>query len=300
MKKGIFFILIMFFSSLLWAQNDLDNLLDGLEEEKVEYVTGAFKSTRLVNSHTIEMMGKRTLDFRISHRFGSLDGGAYELWGLDQASMRLAFEYGILDWLMVGVGRSTYQKTYDGFVKVAILKQSKGKRKMPVSVSYLGTTAINSMKWDNPDRQNYFSSRMAYVHQLMIAKKINSTFSVQLSPTLIHKNLVETNEDKNTTFAVAGLSRIKLSNRTTFNVEYIYRIPPPVLTDSYSNFYNSLSVGFDIETGGHVFSLHITNSSPMIEKGFITETSKSWWKGGIHFGFNISREFAFRKTKKNE
>jgi hypothetical protein len=277
------------------SQDDLDDLLGGLEEKKVEYVTGAFKSTRLINLHTIEKVGKNTLDFRISHRFGSLDGGAYQLFGLDQATIRIALEYGLTDWLMVGLGRSTYEKTIDGFLKANIIRQSKGKRVMPFSMSYFASTAVNTLKWQVPDRANYFSSRLAYVHQLLIASKINKTVSVQLSPTVIHKNLVSTIDDENTSYAVGALSRIKLSSRTTFNVEYIYRVPPKVKSASYSNYYNSLSVGFDIETGGHVFSLHLSNSLPMIEKGFITETNKSWLERGVHIGFNISREFVLKK-----
>ncbi|MDQ3191678.1 MAG: DUF5777 family beta-barrel protein [Bacteroidota bacterium] len=291
-----FFLVALFCQSLnLLAQDDLDALLDEITEERVEYVTGAFKSTRVINLQSVEKIGANTLDFRISHRFGALDGGAYELFGLDQATIRFGLEYGVNDWLMVGIGRSTYEKTYDGFVKALLLRQSKGKRYMPISLAYFSAATINSLRWQNPERENYFSSRMAYVHQLIIASKISKELSLQLSPTVVHKNLVRTKEDLNTNYALGFSGRMKVTNRTSINAEYIYRIPPPVKTESFTAFYNSLSVGVDIETGGHVFSLHVSNSLPMIEKGFIMETNKSWLKNGIHFGFNISREFAFKK-----
>lgn len=282
-------------SLVLSAQDDLDALLNEITEERVEYVTGAFKSTRVINLHSVEKVGAKTLDFRISHRFGALDGGAYELFGLDQATIRIGLEYGVNDWLMVGVGRSTYEKTYDGFAKALLLRQSTGKRIMPVSIAYFTAATLNGLRWQNPERKNYFTSRIAYVHQLIIASKINKSLSLQLSPTLVHKNLVRTKDDLNTNYALGFSGRMKVTNRTSINAEYIYRIPPSVKTDSYTAFYNSLSLGVDIETGGHVFSLHVSNSLPMIEKGFIMETNKSWLKNGIHFGFNISREFSFNR-----
>ena len=282
----------------LFAQNNLDTLLDEVMEEDVEYITGTFKSTRVINLHSIEKVGPQMLDFRISHRFGSLDGGAYELFGLDQATMRLGLEYGINHWLMIGLGRSTYEKTFDGFIKALIIRQSKGKFIMPVSIAYLAANTVSGLKWIDPERENYFSSRMAFVHQLIIGSKINNVLSLQISPTLVHNNLVKTVKDQNTNYALGFSGRVKLTNRTTFNGEYIIRIPPHIQTKTYTDFYNSLSAGVDIETGGHVFSLHVSNSLPMIEKGFIMETNKSWMKRGIHFGFNISREFALKKQRK--
>ncbi|MBL4755919.1 MAG: hypothetical protein JKY52_20295 [Flavobacteriales bacterium] len=296
-----FFLFILLFSVGMHGMaqdDDLDALLDEVQEKTIDYVTGTFKSTRVINLQSVERVAGKTLDFRISHRFGSLDGGAYELFGLDQATIRFGLEYGLTDRIMIGLGRSTYEKTIDGFVKASILKQSTGKINMPVSVVYFGSTTVNGLKWQNQDRDNYFSSRLAYVHQLIIARKINSALSLQFSRTIVHKNLVATAADKNTRGALGFAGRVKLTNRTTLNAEYIYRLPQREKTESFENFYNSLSVGVDIETGGHVFAFHLSNSLPMIEKGFIFETNKSWLKNGIHLGFNISREFTFRKSKK--
>ena len=269
---------------------DIDALLEEATGSDTEYTTATFKSTRIVSGHSIERMPEGQLDFRISHRFGELNSGAYNLWGLDQANIHLSLEYGITDWVMVGAGRGTYEKTFDGFVKFSFLRQSKGTRNMPVSVSYLSSSAINSLRWEGDGELNFWN-RFSYVHQLLIARKLNDRISVEVNPTFVHRNLVATELDPNDLWSLGAGARIKLTKRVSFNVEYYYVLPP--LNDFRSQTtYNPLSVGFDIETGGHVFQLHLTNSLAMIEKGFIGETTGDWLNGGIHFGFNISRVFA--------
>jgi hypothetical protein len=230
------------------------------------------------------------LDFRISHRFGAIDKGLYDLFGLDAATMRLGFEYGLTDRLMVGVGRSTYEKSYDGFLKYKILRQSKGKVNMPVTMSYFASTSINTLKWADPNRKNYFTSRLSYVHQLIVGRKLNGTTSVQITPSFVHRNLIKNNTVKNDVFAIGFGGRQKLNSRISLNAEYFYVLPNQISPE----FKNSLSVGFDIETGGHVFQLQFTNSTPQIEKGFIAETTGDWLKKGIHFGFNLSRVFTVK------
>ena len=269
---------------------DIDALLEEATGSDTEYTTATFKSTRIVSGHSIERMPEGQLDFRISHRFGELNSGAYNLWGLDQANIHLSLEYGITDWVMVGAGRGTYEKTFDGFVKFSFLRQSKGTRNMPVSVSYLSSSAINSLRWEGDGELNFWN-RFSYVHQLLIARKLNERISIEVNPTFVHRNLVATELDPNDLWSLGAGARIKLTKRVSFNVEYYYVLPP--LNDFRSQTtYNPLSVGFDIETGGHVFQLHLTNSLAMIEKGFIGETTGDWLNGGIHFGFNISRVFA--------
>jgi hypothetical protein len=164
---------------------------------------------------------------------------------------------------------------------------------MPVSVSALSSIAVTSVKWSDTGRNNYFSSRLYYVQQLLIARKISQSFSVQIAPTFVHRNLVATELDPNDFFAVGAGGRMKLTKRISLNAEYYYMINPG--KDINQKFYNPLSVGFDIETGGHVFQLIFTNSLAMIEKGFIGETTGSWGKGDIHFGFNISRVFTLKQ-----
>jgi hypothetical protein len=273
------------------AQDDLLSLLE--PEEEIEYTTASFKTNRVINLHSLESTSAGVFDFKISHRFGFLNGGFYELFGLDNATMRLGGDFGLTPRLTIGAGRSTYEKTYDGFVKYKFLRQSSGKRNMPVTAALLATTAIKTVRWPNPDRENYFSHRLNYSFQLIVGRKFSDRFSIQLSPTLVHRNLVRTSEEKNDVLALAVAGRFKLSKRIALNAEYIYVLPDQLAP----GFRPSLSLGFDIETGGHVFQLHFTNSTAMIEHGFITETIGDWGKGGVHFGFNVSRVFTLVRPK---
>ena len=295
MRRFFFIVVLSFFTLGVFAQNDLMDLLNDSIASEINYTTATFKSTRVMNGHSIEKMAPGQLDFRISHRFGSINSGAYEFFGLDQANTHLSLEYGILKWLMAGLGRGTYEKTFDGFAKFAILRQSTGAKEMPVSVSLFSSVAIKSQKWQTDTITNYFSSRLSYVAQVLIARKINQSLSVQLTPSYVHRNLVPTELDPNDLFAIGAGGRIKLSKRISFNAEYFYVINQ----NPYSNpkYYNPLSIGVDIETGGHVFQLIFSNSVQTIEKGFIGETTGQWTKGDIHFGFNISRVFTLKKQK---
>ena len=294
--KKIYVILILTF---LWlgksqAQDDEMDLLSLLgEEETIDYATAAFKTNRVINLHSIENTAAGVLDIKISHRFGFLNGGAYELFGLDNATIRIGGDYGLTKNLTIGAGRSSYEKTYDGFLKYRFLRQSTGKKKIPFTAALLASTAIKTIRWQNPDRKNYFSSRMYYTYQLILGRKFNKAFSLQLSPTVVHRNLVKTNLEKNDVYALAAATRLKLTNRLAVNAEYIF-----VLENQLAPGYqNSFSIGLDIETGGHIFQLHFTNSTSMIEKGFVTETIGNWMDGGVHFGFNVSRVFTLVKPK---
>ncbi len=262
-------------------------------EETTEYAAASFKTNRVINLHSLESTSAGVLDIKISHRFGFINGGIYELFGLDQASIRIGADYGITDRLTIGFGRSSYQKTYDGFIKYKLLRQSTGLKNMPVTVAVLGTMAVTTLKWEDPNRDNLFSSRLYYTTQLIIGRKFSNGISFQLSPSLVHRNLVATSVEKNNVFALGFAGRVKLNKRLSINGEYIYVFPDQLA----EGFRNSLSIGFDIETGGHVFQLHFTNSTSMIEKGFITETVGKWSDGGVHFGFNISRVFTLKQPK---
>jgi hypothetical protein len=277
----------------MFGQEDLMDLLNKDSKPEISYATATFKSTRIMNGHSIERMPPGQLDFRISHRFGRINSGAYEFFGLDQANIHFGLEYGIMKWLMAGIGRGTYEKTFDGFAKFTLLRQSSGDRFMPVSVSLFSSAALKSARWADPSRTNYFSSRLSYVGQILIARKISQGFSLQLTPSYLHRNLVATEIDPNDLYAIGAGGRVKLTKRISLNAEYYYLANPK----NYMSLqvYDPLSVGFDIETGGHVFQLIFTNSVAMIEKGFIGETTGSWLKGDIHFGFNISRVFTLKK-----
>lgn len=286
-------LILILVQGKLFAQEDLLDLLNQDSVPEINYASATFKSTRIMNGHSIEKMPPGQLDFRISHRFGLLSSGPYEFFGLDQSNVHFGLDYGITDWLMLGIGRGTYEKTFDGFAKFTCLRQSSGARVMPVSVSILSSVALKSVRWSDPERENYFSSRLSYTAQVMIARKISQGLSVQVTPSYVHRNLVPTELDPNDLIAVGAGGRIKLTRRISFNAEYYYMVNPKARMSQ--QIYDPLSIGFDIETGGHVFQLIFTNSLAMIEKGFIGETTGNWLKGDVHFGFNISRVFTLKE-----
>jgi hypothetical protein len=296
MKRIFFAFLFFLIASGIFAQDDLMNILDKNAVPEINYTTATFKSTRIMNGHSIERMLPGQLDVRISHRFGTLNSGGYNFFGLDQSNIHLGLEYGIWKWLMIGVGRGSFEKTFDGFAKFSILRQSTGAKVMPVSLSVLTSVALKSINFADQTRTNYFSSRLAYVTQVLVARKINQALSFQLTPTYIHRNLVATELDPNDLYAMGAGARLKLTKRISLNGEYYYVVNPK--TYMSQQVYNPLSIGFDIETGGHVFQLFFSNSLGMVEKSFIGETTGQWKKGDIHFGFNISRVFTLRKPPK--
>ena len=237
----LFFILLL--PIIVQAQEEDDLLALLGEEETTDYTYGTFKANRIINLHSVENTPKGVLDIKISHRFGFINGGISELFGLDQASIRIGADYGLSKKLMCGFGRSSYEKTYDGFLKYKILRQSSGAKKMPFTVSFLSSMTIKTIPFQNPDRVNYFSSRMYYVFQGLIGRKFNESLSLQLSPTLVHRNLVRTSSESNDVFSIGFAGRIKLNKRTSLNTEYIYVLPNQ-LAPGYQN---SFSIGFDIE-----------------------------------------------------
>lgn len=294
LKTGLIVSALFLFQAIR-AQEDTTDLLSllGEDEPTLDYTIATFKSTRVINMHSIENAAAGHLDFRISHRFGTINSGVSELWGLDQAYMRLGFEYGVNDRMMVGFGRSNVNKEIDGFVKYKIIRQSTGSKNVPVTISWFSSAVVRTTPFADPNRKNYFSSRLYFCHQLLIAHKLDNALSIQLSPTVVHRNLVADSKEKNDVYAIGIGGRCKISKRSSFNVEYV-AVPEGQMDPIYRN---SLSLGFDIETGGHVFQLHFTNSKPMNEKGFITETTGDWAEGDIQFGFNVSRMFSVVKTR---
>ena len=283
---------------LLFTQASAQNLDSLLEAEtnsnnEKEYAEAFFKSTRIILGQSIENKAYGELNFLISHHFGNISDGAYHLYGLDYSEIRLGFEYGITDWLTLGFGRSSFNKIYDGNFKLKLLRQSSGDKSMPLSMSFYSNIALNSTHWANPDRENRFDSRLSYAYELLIARKFNSSLSLQITPSLVHRNLVKTKEDQNDVFSIGFGGRIKMSKRISLNAEYYYLLPGKTADD----FYNSFSFGIDIETGGHVFQLFLTNSNGLIEQVFIAETVGNWLDGNIRLGFNISRTFTLTKHK---
>lgn len=281
--------------SLLDELEGMETALTPPPNPKKINVYHTFGGTHLINGQTIETINKKTMAMVISHRFGRVNAGWREFFGLDQASIRLGFEYGILDNLTIGLGRSTYNKTFDGYIKYRFLEQKQ--KGIPLSVCLYTSMAISTSKYIYQNRKNYFSSRLSYTFQLLIARKFNDWFSMQLMPTVVHKNLVATTQDKNTLFILGAGIRVKLSKRMHFLAEYYARIGDRKNSGGYQD---AFAIGLDIVTGGHVFQFQITNAQAMYESGFLRETTGKFWKGDIHIGFNISRTWGVGKKAKEE
>ncbi len=307
MKRIKLLMLLTFSCSKLFAQDttDLMRQLEKQEPPKTNYAFATFKSTRIITGHSVENIGKGVLDVRILHRFAPLNRGIYDFFGLDIASMRLGLDYGITKNFMIGIGHSTWQKTYDAFFKLKILRQSSGARNMPVTLSFMSSIAIRTdlARKDTLNQRiiTGFSDKTSYVNQLIIGRKFSPGFSLQLMPTFIfHHNRIDSinfytkNKDnliygqkRKNTVAIGIGGRLKVSKRVNITAEYYYQLP-----DTKPGIkFNSISLGVDIETGGHVFQLHLTNSNGMSEKALITDTDDKWKDGYIRIGFNISRVF---------
>ena len=286
MKKR-FLVLLFIVLSLQLSAQDLFDILEDEAPETTEVVTATFKGTRIANGHSIENRKKKELEFIISHRFGRVNTGFYDLFGLDQSNIRFALEYGITDDLTGGLGRSSFEKIYDGFLKYKLVKQKTGANSFPIAISLFGSATIKTQESFDPNFDPSLSERLAYVGQVLIARKFSPSLSLQLTPTFVHRNSVVLDVDPHDIFALGFGGRVKLSKRVSLNAEYYYAFDElESLTTT-----NSLAFGVDIETGGHVFQIILSNSITMIEKSFITETTGNFFGGDIHLGFNISRTF---------
>lgn len=295
-KKAILGLLSTFFILLkgFAQEEDLLKMVEGNEPTNLpkQYTYATFKTTRLINFHTIESTPKRGLDFRISHRFGEMNGGGYNFWGIDGgASIRLGLEYSYDGRFQFGFGRTSYEKVFDGFLKYKLLRQTPD-NKMPITLTlftsgFYTTLRSNTLPNGVKAMYDYPASRLSYVHQIMIGRKFTEGISFQVAPTVIHYNMVEKTSDKNDVYVLAFAGRAKFTKRAAFTVEYGLRL------NEYSqkSYYDSFGVGIDIETGGHVFQMHITNSFGLTESQFYARTNTSWKNLGIRLGFNVSRVF---------
>ena len=299
MRIKLFFLLLL---SLAFARRSnaqdkslLNMLNDSMAANKPRtYVSGTFKATHIINTQTIESPAQNNLNFVIQHRFGQLNSGSYNFFGLDNATLRLGLDYGITDDLAVGIGRSSYLKTFDGYIKYKLLRQTESGG-MPLSVSLLGS--VQDYTQDMPE-ETYLNTkyRTAYATELLLARKFSSRLSLQVTPTWLHYNLVPTVRDKNDVFAVGLGGRMKITNRMSVDAEYDVVPSNQVVSTSV---HNSFSLGWDIETGGHVFQLVFSNSQSMLETQYLTQTTGTWGKGDIYFGFNISRNFNLRHERRS-
>jgi len=280
---------LLFFLISFSSLSQSDSLL--IDIDQTHYVR-SFEGTRVINGQSVETLYKKDLQVMISHRFGAVSGGIHTFYGLDQANVRIGLDYALSDRMMIGVGRSSQKETYDGYLKFRLLRQSKGTKNVPVSITLFASSTVMTFHKGPLDSIDNLSSRLTFIYQALVAKTIGK-LSVQLSPTLLYRNQIESYKDQYYNLSLGFAGRYRLTKRFSITGEYFY-VLPGYIADTY---YNSASIGVDIQTGGHVFQFHLSNSQGMIEQFFIAKTSDNWWKKGIRLGFTITRVFSLKGRK---
>ncbi|WP_298534780.1 DUF5777 family beta-barrel protein [uncultured Algibacter sp.] len=264
-----------------------DDLLEEIDSDSTrqQYATAAFKGLKIVNFESTKLVAKSEFTFVVAHRFGSLKNGIDTFFGLDDAVTRLNFIYGINDGLNISISRSSFQKIYEATTKYRLINQ--GHNNFPLTVVGINSILVNT----GLDEISYplieFKHRLGYTFQVLASRKVNSKLSLELAPTIFHDNFVVVDEQDNTQFAIGFGGRYKLSKRWSLNADYGLHLNRA----SSSPFKNPLSIGVDLETGGHVFQMHFTNAQGMNTNTFLGQTSGDWSNGDIYFGFNLSRRF---------
>lgn len=280
MKKFLLPVCLLL-ASMAYSQDDLLKDLDSTQVEQ-SYSTATFKALQLVTLQTTKMPAKKEFYFVVSHRFGSVKDGLDGFFGLDNATTKLGGIYGVTDWLSVSLSRHTLNKMYETGLKYRMARQDAN---FPVDIVGYSVADINTFL----EKEQYpgleFKHRVTYVQQLLISRKINEKLSLELVPSFLHKNLYNPALENDNQFSFGGGGRYKITKRLSVNLEYMHNFDNP-------GFYeNPLSVGLDVETGGHVFQLIFTNSQSMSESGYLTNAAGNWGKGDFFFGFNLYRVF---------
>ena len=275
----------IFYFGVIFSLMAQDDLLDLINEEPATpvHVTATFKATRIVNSQSIELARPKTLEFMILHRFGSMKNGVYDLFGMDEAAIRFDLKYGINDRISTGAGRSSLKKNYDIFSKIKLMNQS---NVFPFSIVIFADVEIETLR-----RENKFSdklvNRLTYDSQLLIARKFNQNLSFQIMPTWVHYNLVKKDEDAHDLYSMGVGGRMKVTKRVSLNADTFFP-----LGERDNDFTQSWGLGFDIQTGGHVFQIMVTNVQGSYESAYIENASGSIDGMNIYLGFNITRVFS--------
>ena len=272
-------LFIGFFGS---SQEDLLKEIDTINAE--ELYQPSFKALQVVTSQSTKIPSKKEFYFVVSHRFGDVSEGFQNFFGLDQATTKIGGIYGITDAISLSISRHTYQKTYEVGAKYRILKQSKSQQSLIDIVGY-NVIAVNSELDKDVYPKLQFSDRLTYTNQILLSRRFSDDFSLQITPSFVHKNLINDDIESENNFLVGIGGRYKISKRLSINAEYFNNF-------NKKDFYiNPLSLGLDIETGGHVFQLLFSNSQPNTEAGYLTNGLGDWAKGKVYFGFNLYRVF---------
>ena len=266
----------------LTAQDDMLELIDDGTINPVP-VQATFKATRIVNSQSIELTRPKILEFMILHRFGSMTNGFYDLFGMDEAAIRFDLKYGINDRISLGAGRSSLNKTYDIFTKLKILKQTSGGSSFPFSLALFSKIEISTIDQNLP-----MNDQLTFDIQVLAARKFNPSISVQVMPTFIHRNLVQTANESHDLLSFGIGGRVKVTRRVSINTDTFFP-----LGERNESFKQSWGLGCDIETGGHVFQLMITNVQGSFESNYIENATGTFDELNLFLGFNITRVFSF-------
>jgi hypothetical protein len=289
---------ILYISAILKTQDDLLKMLENDASTKTEVVDFTFKGTKIINANTTEMIKKRNLDFRVAHRFGNFGnensafGDPHTLYGIDNATdIKIGFDYGVTDKLTIGLARYKKDELYEGSIKYKVLSQTIN-NKVPVSIAIFANAAITGKK-DITVTQDYnnFAHRISYLFQGIIARKITSNLSLEVLPTYLHRNFVGDVNDKNDLFALGMGGRYKFTRSSSIIIDYYYSFSDYRKNNTTTKYYFPFGIGWEVETGGHVFSIMFTNSAGIIENDYLVNTTDSWFKGGFKLSFIISRIF---------
>jgi len=268
-------------SNPAWSQGLLDSLRTNVKKEAK--VVELFQGTLIHSGQSAETLSKGELNFVIQHRFGKITNGFYDMFGLDVATMRLGFEYGINDWFSASIGRSTLEKTYDIGLKSKLMSQDDmGK---PLTMSVFVQASANTLRNIYPENYDNLSGRLSYSGQFIAGREFGF-ISVMISPTIIY-NSYDYRISDDLLFTSLGFGgSVKINDRISITGEYYYGFTETQFTN-----YNPLSIGVDLDTGGHLFQLMFSNSTGMFNKSLLTNNSGSWSDGDIYFGFNLIRTF---------
>lgn len=276
-----FILLLFLFPLLTFSQTDL---LNGVETPSAkEKVTSAFKALKIVNLESTKLAAKGDLYFVVAHRFGSIKDGFEGFYGLDNANTQIKFIYGVTNGLNVSAARSEF--AYDFATKYMLFPQIKDG--FPVTIAGFNSLSINNTLKESLYPKLQFKDRLTYVAQLLISRKFSEKLSLEIVPSFFHQNFVEDVDQSNSQYAIGFGGRYKFAKRWSLNMDYaahLNRAPN-------SLYKNPLSIGFDLETGGHVFQMHFTSSQAIDEAGYLGRTTGDWTKGDIFFGFNLARVF---------
>lgn len=285
MKKTLLLLFVLFNFCALFAQDDLMKELESVSSKKKERASAAFKAIQICTMQSTKMAAKGEYYVLIAHRFGDLTNGLDNFFGLDNALAKIGGLYGATDWLTVGISRQTYNKIFEFSAKYKLANQEIDG--FPFTIVGFNTLDINSELKTTLYPALKFSNRLAFSTQIPISHKFNELFSLQINPIFIHKNLYDDATENKNQFLLGFGGRYKLTKRLSFNAEYAKKI------NSVSNtlYTDPLTIGLDVETGGHVFQLVFSNSQPMNDVSYFTNGTGNWTSKGIYFGFNMYRVF---------